>query len=219
MNKIIYKYKIYGRNKGRKKNKLVNDIRIDDYLLNINQDVKKKNNLILDIGSGSGENALFLSKINSKSLIIACDVFKDGNINLCNKIYNSKITNIKLFSNNISKLLDQLKKKEYFNEIWILFPDPWPKKKHHKRRLINFEFLKKIHYLLKKNGKLFLTTDSKSYLFSILFNIYLAKKIYKWENDKPYSWIYNLEILPETKYYKKAIKSDKLPFFIKLIKI
>jgi len=219
MSNIIHKYKIHGRNKGRKKNQLITNVVVKDYLLNLNKDIDKNNNIIVDVGSGSGESTIFLSKRNPNSLIIACDVFVDGNINLYNEIYKTKITNIKIFKNNINKLFDELKSKEYLNEIWILFPDPWPKKKHHKRRLINLNLLKKMHYLLKAEGKVFISTDSTPYLFSILSNIYYAKKIFKWENDKPYIWRYDLEILPETKYCKKAFKANKSPFFIKLIKI
>ena len=213
------KYKVHGRNKGRKKFILIKDNIFDNFLLSINRDIIKDKDIIFDIGSGSGENTLFLSKNNPDSLIIACDVFKDGNINLCNKIYQSNILNIKLYNQNINLLLDQLSNKECLKEVWILFPDPWPKKKHHKRRLISFEFLEKFHYLLKKNGKIFISTDSKSYLLSILKNIYLSRKKFKWENDKPYIWSYNLEKLPATKYYKKAIKLNKSPFFIRLVKI
>jgi len=219
MNILLNKYKIRGRNKGRKKNLLYSDISFDRFLLNINKDLIANQNIVIDIGSGSGENALFLAKNNQSSLIIACEVFEDGNINLCNTIYKSNISNIKLFKDNINKLLDQLLLKELINEVWILFPDPWPKKRHHKRRLINIELFEKLHYFLKKNGTIFISTDSTSYLLSILHNIYLAKKKFKWENDKPSIWSYNLEILPQTKYYKKAINLNKSPFFIKLIKI
>ncbi len=219
MNFLLNKYKVHGRNKGRKKNILFENNILDNFLLNMNKDIIKNKDIILDIGSGSGENTLFLSKNNLRSLIIACDVFKDGNINLCNKLYQKNILNIKLFNKNINLLLDQLSKKGCLREVWILFPDPWPKKRHHKRRLISLELLEKFHHLLKKNGKIFISTDSQSYLLSILKNIYLSKQKYKWENDKPYIWSYNLEKLPATKYYKKAIKLNKSPFFISLIKI
>ena len=100
MNLLLNKYKIRGRNKGRKKNSQIHNINYDNFLLNINKDLFTNQNTILDIGSGSGENALFLSKNNQNSLIIACEIFRDGNINLCNKIYESNTVNIKLFKDN-----------------------------------------------------------------------------------------------------------------------
>ena len=88
------------------------------------------------------------------------ELFYDGNVNLCNQIYKLKLENIKIFYGNVIELLDELKIDEYFSEIWILFPDPWPKKRHQKRRLINLVFLKKIYDFLKDNGKIFIATDS-----------------------------------------------------------
>ena len=69
-------------------------------------------------------------------------------------------------------LIDYMKSNIAIDQIWILFPDPWPKKRHHKRRLINEKFLKKIHRILKTEGKIYIGTDSISYLVSILYLIY-----------------------------------------------
>ena len=218
MEKNIHKYKLFGRRKGRKKNFNHLDKNFLKTILKKNIRLDKINHNILDVGSGSGENSIYLSKNFPRSQIIACDNFEDGNLNLCESIKLNNIKNILIFNGNVLEIFDKITN-HVFDSIWILFPDPWPKKRHHKRRLINFELLEKFHFLLKKNGKIFISTDSKSYLLSILKNIYLSKKKFKWENDKPYIWSYNLEKLPETKYYKKAIKLNKSAFFIRLVKI
>ena len=219
MIKLSQKYKIYGRRKGRKKIQSIDYNFFNDCIIDLKKDLKKNKKNILDIGSGSGENSLFLAKNNPKMLIVACDIFRDGNINLCNKLFESKLNNIKLFTNNVIKLFDHLKPDHYFNEIWILFPDPWPKYRHHKRRLININFFKMVYPFLVNKGKIFIATDSVSYLNSIMSNIYVIKSLFKWKNDKPQNWNYEIHDLPSTKFFKKAQNLYRSAFFIKLEKI
>ena len=116
-------------------------------------------------------------------------------------------------------MLDEHCKKDSISEVWILFPDPWPKKRHFKRRLIDKLFFGKIHKYLKKGSTINIATDSKSYISQILETIHFIKQDFKWINQSKSEWHYNPEILPETKYYKKALKNGLKPFFVKLEKL
>ena len=219
MKKISDKYIIYGRKKGRKKIHSVDKDFFVNCKINLETDIKKNKKNIIDVGSGKGENTLFLAKKNPDALIIAIEIFWDGNINLCKQLSKLKLYNVKIFSSNVLKLFDHLNKDDYFNEIWILFPDPWPKKKHYKRRLINDNFFTKVYPYLKMNGKIFIATDSSSYLKSIMNSIYKTKSLFYWLNNKPQNWIYEMLDLPCTKFFKKAQNSYRSSFFIELVKI
>ena len=219
MKKITDKYTIYGRKKGRKKIHLDDKDFFVNYKINLEKDIKKNKKNIIDVGSGKGENTLFLAKKNPDALIIANEIFWDGNINLCTQLSKLKLDNVKIFSNNVLKLFDHLNKDDYFNEIWILFPDPWSKKKHYKRRLINDNFFIKVYPFLKRDGKIFVATDSSSYLKSIMNSIYKTKSLFNWLNSKPQNWIYEMLDLPCTKFFKKAQNSHRTSFFIELVKI
>ena len=219
MKKISDKYTIYGRKKGRKKIHLVDKDFVVNYIINIEKDIKKNKKNIIDIGSGNGENTLFLAKKNPDALIIAIEIYLDGNSNLCKQLSKLKLYNVKIFSSNVLKFFNHLNKDDYFNEIWILFPDPWPKKKHYKRRLINDNFFTKVYPYLKKDGKIFIATDSSSYLKSIMNSIYKTKSLFNWLNSKPQNWIYKMLDLPCTKFFKKAQNSHRASFFIELVKI
>ena len=218
MKRISDKYIIYGRKKGRKKIHSVDKDFFANYIINLETDIKNNKKNIIDVGSGSGENTLFLAKKNPDALIIAIDIFQDGNINLCNQLSNLKLYNVRLFSSNVHKLFDHLNKDNYFNEIWILFPDPWPKKKHSKRRLINSSFVKKVFCLLEENGKIYIATDSISYLVSILYLI-SNSKLYKWINDRPQKWQYSNENIPKTRYSEKAINNERKSLILVFRKI
>ena len=219
MKKISDKYTIYGRKKGRKKIHSVDKDFFVNYKINLEKDIRKNKKNIIDVGSGKGENTLLLAKKNPDALIIAIEIFWDGNINLCKQLSKLKLYNVKIFSSNVLKLFDHLNKDDYFNEIWILFPDPWPKKKHYKRRLINDNFFTKVYPYLKKDGKIFIATDSSSYLKSIMNSIYKTKSLFNWLNNKPQNWIYEMLDLPCTKFFKKAQNSYRSSFFIELVKI
>ena len=219
MTKDKFKYKLFGRFKGRKKNIELPLNCEKKYNFNIENDIDKKKYNILDIGSGSGENAIFLSNIYINSKIITCELFEDGNINLVNNIVKKNIQNIVLYQGNVLEFLDSLNDVNIFDEIWILFPDPWPKKRHHKRRLNSYSFLKTIYKYLKNTGSVNLATDSSSYVESILDTVNKAQDLYSWQNQRFYQWKYDFLDLPKTKFYKKSLKSNRKSMFFQLNKI
>ena len=146
---------------------------------------KKKiinNKKFLEIGFGYGENLIHLSKNNSDTSIIGCEVYEPGIANLIEKIEIENLKNIYIYPKNIFSLFDNLEKNS-FQKVFILYPDPWPKKKHFKRRLISEILLEKIHEILKKNGLIFISTDSTDYLNLILFKFFLNKN-FSWVNKK-----------------------------------
>ena len=213
---------MYGRRQARKKNNFNTNNKEKNVIEDINsKKIKflKKNYNILDIGSGSGESTLYLNDRYPDSQIIACDNFKDGNINLSNKILSKKLNNIIIFNGNVLELIDKKIKEDTLDSVWILFPDPWPKKRHSKRRLISSFFIKKLSNLIKKNGHIHIAIDTDFYLRQILIIIHKYRKIFLWENQGFESWKYDDSTLPKTKYYKKAMKFDRIPFYINLKKL
>ena len=162
MKKKLY----FGRIKSRKISK-TKENSFKKYLKtkNINSlNLKKK--LILEIGIGMGENLIYLSKKNIKKNIIGVDPFKNGMVNVSDYCINNNINNIYLYPYVFQKFINKFKKLR-FDIIYILFPDPWPKKRHKKRRIVNEEFLKKIFEILKKKGKIFFSTDNLDYFINV----------------------------------------------------
>ena len=78
-----------------------------------------------------------------------------------------EISNSKIFPDDIRILLDENKDKQIFDAVKIICPDPWPKERHHKRRLINTDFLKLLHNSIKADGKLDIATHWADYAESI----------------------------------------------------
>ena len=212
--KIDYIYRMYGRSKGRGKN---NEITNDAISIKVKKIDKSKFNII-DIGAGYGESTLSISKINSSKQIIACEKFIDGINKIAEKSFRHSLNNISIFHGNVHQLLDEYCPHNSISEIWILFPDPWPKKRHFKRRLINVNFFNKIRDFLKKDATIHIASDVKSYISDILFSIHQVKNEFKWINQNKNEWDYLNMPLPQTKYFQKALKNGLNPIYLKLIK-
>ena len=200
--------------KVEKKNKIDNS-----FLKKKVKKIDKSNYNILDIGSGYGESSIELAKNDQKNIVISCEKYIDGLNSIFEKSENELLDNIFIFQGNVHQLIDEYLPEKSISEVWILFPDPWPKKRHFKRRLINRDFLKKISRYLKSKATIHIASDSKSYIYQILNAVYDVKNQYLWVNQTKQEWDYNIETLPETKYFKKALKNGLNPFYIKLKKL
>ena len=155
--------------------------------------LKKK--LILEIGIGMGENLIHLSRKNLQKKIIGVDPFKNGMVNVSDYFIKNNIKNVYLYPFVFQKFLNKFKKLR-FDIIYILFPDPWPKKKHHKRRIVNKHFLSQILKILKINGKVYFSTDNLNYFENVKT---ILKKFTKAKVKKV-----KKIVTIKTKYYLKA---------------
>ena len=144
-----------------------------------------------------GENLIYLSKKNTKNNIIGVDPFKNGMVNVSDYCINNNINNIYLYPYVFQKFINKYKKLR-FDIIYVLFPDPWPKKRHKKRRIVNEEFLKKIFAILKKRGKVFFSTDNLDYFLNVKT---ITKKFPNIKVKK-----INKLVTIKTKFYLKAEK-------------
>ena len=157
--------------------------------------------IILEIGFGNGENTSFLASENPNALIVASEVYLSGIGSLLNNIAKNSLTNIKIFDEDVRELLFKLPNK-IFDEIYIICPDPWPKARHHKRRLIKNDFLKILANVLKKDGTVYISTDWENYAESI------EEELEKTNDRFSFTQISN-ESMPITRFQQRAIKEGR----------
>ena len=124
---------------------------------------------ILEIGFGNGEHLRDLAIANPQSLIIGAEPFINGVAALLSSITNEsdntlfeQYKNIRIWADDVRLLLKEFPNTE-FDEIWILHPDPWPKAKHEKRRLLNHEFLNLLSKHIGQSGIIIIGTDHWEY--------------------------------------------------------
>lgn len=212
-----FKEKFYGRRKGRtlstgqldllqsvlEKNAV--HLPKDSKFLNIQELFQKPyDHYNLEIGFGSGEHLITQAKNNPSTGFIGVEVFLNGLVNCVQQMQALRLNNIRLYSDDVRPLLRGISD-ESLDQIFILFPDPWPKARHHKRRLINPENLKIFARLLKLGGKLRIASDDVSYLewiedtFQKQHDFLLIKRYTK----RPPDW-------PSTRYEQKALKKGRV---------
>ena len=122
----------------------------------------------LEIGFGAGEFILSKAIENPNNIYLGCEVYNPGIIKLIKNLKRNNIQNVLIYRDDIRELLINTVNL-FFNDIYILFPDPWPKKRHHKRRLINASFLQ---FIRKKfRSDLHIATDHERYAENILYDI------------------------------------------------
>ena len=138
----------------------------------------------LEIGFGNAENIIFQAINNPSYLFIGSEVYMSGIGTLVSSIKENNINNIKIFSDDIRLLLDQSPKK-VFDSVIIICPDPWPKEKHHKRRLINKSFLKMVYDFMKDDSNVYISTDWENYAESIS-ELFEKNKLFKLSSNKSF---------------------------------
>ena len=170
----------------------------------------------MEIGFGSGENLLNLINMseNNRSFI-GCEPYLNGLASFISDLEKEKYEKVKLYKYDVRKLLTKLSKK-IFDEIFILYPDPWPKTRHKKRRLINYDNLNLFLSKLKINGRIYVATDVKDY-FDSINNLFEANSNLKIINSN--SFHTRPKKILCTRYEKKAIRNKIKPLYLEVKKI
>ncbi|MDC0990502.1 tRNA (guanine-N7)-methyltransferase [Gammaproteobacteria bacterium] len=179
--------------------------------LQILQAKKKFSKVVLEVGFGNGENTLALAKQNPDTLYIASEVYLAGIGSLLGEIVDGAIQNIFITSGDIRLLIDDIKE-PMFDDVIVICPDPWPKFKHHKRRMLTNEFFELIHPTIQDGGELFMSTDVEDYAESITEQLDVSVGFQR--ND---SSLYEASSL--TKFQRRAIDEGRkiYPFSLKKI--
>lgn len=169
--------------------------------------------LYLEIGFGGGEHLLGQAIANPNICFIGSEPFRNGVVSLLEMLAPSPLKNLKIWHEDIRQLLPYLKAHS-LQKVFILFPDPWPKRKHHKRRLIQREFLTLLAEKMAPGAELRLATDHQEYAKWILNQLihhpdfyWMAEKKSDWESP-PEDWI-------STRYQQKALKEGRKTIYLR----
>lgn len=142
-------------------------ITVEEKKVNLKEIFPTSQKIIMEIGFGMGEATAIIAKNNPNNAYIAVDVHPPGIGKLLGRIVDNEIKNLRVIEDDVHIVLPHMFEDESLDAIHLYFPDPWPKKKHNKRRIVNEGFLSLIHPKLKKSGYIHIATDWVPYALSM----------------------------------------------------
>lgn len=167
----------------------------------------------LEIGFGNGEHLVWQAQHHPDIGFIGAEPFLNGVARLLSHIADRKVGNIRIVPDDVRPFLSRLPAAS-LGRVFILFPDPWPKVRHHKRRLINEEALDRLADVMTDGAELRLATDDAGYMAWIL-RIALAHPAFDWVARRPGDWRRRPDDWPSTRYEQKNRSGGKGPIFLR----
>ena len=166
----------------------------------------------LEVGFGNGGHLVELAKRNSDKLFVGSEVYENGVASACFSLFQNKIENVRVFQGDIRILLSSFKY-QAIDRLYVLFPDPWTKKRHKSRRLLSLQNIELFSKILKSKGVICIATDVKEYHSEIeeaFSNLYQFKKLHVSPEEKNLSFFLDVK----TKYEQKAINKGLAPSYL-----
>ena len=142
-------------------------IAVEEKKVNLKEIFPTSQKIIMEIGFGMGEATAIIAKNHPNNGYIAVDVHPPGIGKLLGRIVENDLKNLRVIEDDVHIVLPHMFEDETLDAIHLYFPDPWPKKKHNKRRIVNEGFLSLIHPKLKKDGYIHIATDWVPYAISM----------------------------------------------------
>jgi tRNA (guanine-N7-)-methyltransferase len=162
----------------------------------------------LEIGFGAGEHLAAQAEAHPDIAFLGCEPFFDGVAKLIAEVAAHRLANVRIFQDDARLLLDALPDAS-IARAFVLFPDPWPKVRHHKRRILSRDGFAKLARVLKPGAELRVATDDPDYLAWIREHA-AAERSFALDyerTDRPADW-------PATRYGEKARQAGRIPMYL-----
>jgi tRNA (guanine-N7-)-methyltransferase len=165
----------------------------------------------LEIGFGAGEHLAAQASAHPEIGFIGCEPFINGVASLVQRIGHQGLGNVRVFPDDARLLIHRLAPGS-IGRLFVLYPDPWPKTRHHKRRIVGPKPIERFATILRDDAELRLATDHADYARWMLRYltphpafVWLAKGPADWR-ERPPDW-------PGTRYEAKALRAGRRPFY------
>ena len=163
----------------------------------------------LEIGFGAGEHLAWQAMQNPQTLMIGCEVYRNGVAVLLSQIEREKIANIRLWPEDARDLMDRLPDRS-IDRAFLLFPDPWPKSRHAERRFIGPANLGSLARILVPGAEFRVASDDPTYLDWVREHLpaHPAFELVPGGGERPADW-------PATRYEHKALRQGRQPGYFR----
>jgi len=168
----------------------------------------------LEVGYGAGEHLLWQAKAHPRIGMIGAEPYISGTAKLLSKLEHETLANIRLYEDDARDIIDALPAAS-IGRFFLLFPDPWPKTRHHKRRFLQMEMLDHLARVLKPSAELRFASDDAGYLAYALERL-MAHPAFAWTAAGPSDWKTRTSDWPATRYEAKELHGP--PCFLRFVR-
>lgn len=175
------------------------------------------NEVWLEIGFGAGEHLLWQARENPETGFLASEPYINGIAKVLAAIDRDEIGNIRLYDDDVHHLFDSLPD-DLLSRVFILFPDPWPKKRHNKRRIISDFLIDHLARLMGPGAELRFASDIPDYVDWTLRHMQKSPA-FAWTARTPDDWRRRPPDWPETRYEKKAVEAGRTASYLSFRRI
>ncbi len=168
----------------------------------------------LETGYGAGEHLLWQATEHPRTGLIGAEPYEAGTSKLLSKLVEGAPRNLKIYEGDVRDIIDALPDAS-IGRFFILFPDPWPKTRHHKRRFIQMEMLDHLARILKPAAELRFASDDAGYLNYALERL-MAHPAFRWTATRAADWHSRPADWPQTRYEAKRLHGP--PAFLRFVR-
>mgnify|MGYP003111851270 CR=1 FL=1 len=165
----------------------------------------------LEIGFGGGEHMVHQAAANPGVGIIGCEPFINGVAMLLGKIRDAGVSNVSVHPGDVRDMFDVLPEAS-IARAFLLYPDPWPKKRHHRRRFVTPEHLEPLARVMKPGAIFRVATDIPDYVRQTLEEV--PRQGFEWLAEGPQDWRTPWEDWISTRYEQKALREGRVPHYL-----
>jgi len=167
--------------------------------------------LWLEIGFGGGEHLVHMAARYPNVGIIGCEPYINGVAMLLGKIRKADVSNLRVHPGDARDLFDVLPDRSV-EKVFLNYPDPWPKKRHHRRRFVTPEHLDPLHGVMANRAELRVATDIKDYVRQTMEEV--PKAGFEWLAEGPADWRDPWNDWISTRYEQKALREGRTPHYM-----
>jgi tRNA (guanine-N7-)-methyltransferase len=171
----------------------------------------------LEIGFGGGEHLAAQARAHPQTGYIGCEPFVNGVGKLLDHVEADRLTNVRVYMGDVRDVLPHIPDGSLAS-VFVLFPDPWPKARHHKRRFIQRQTLDALARVLKCGAELRLATDHVDYAPWALSYL-MRDRRFRWTAERASDWRVRPADWPATRYEEKALKAGRSCIYLRFVRI
>ena len=172
--------------------------------------------IFLEIGFGGGEHLTAKAKAAPDDGFIGAEPYLNGVAKLLSQIDDEQLQNVRVLHGDARDLIESLPA-ESISGAFLLYPDPWPKTRHHKRRFVSAENLRQLHRIMRRGSEFLFASDIEDYVSWTLKHVHTHGG-FEWLAESPRDWREPPPGWPGTRYEAKALREGRKPHYLRFIR-